>query len=83
MWVGSTLLVLGMCMTFMARHRRLWVRVTPDGDGSLVQIASAEKLDTTFERHFRTLIERIDATAPETDESRTNPTRARPRRTRS
>ena len=64
MWVGSTLLVLGMCMTFMARHRRLWVRVTPDGDGSLVQIASAEKLDTTFERHFRTLIERIDATAP-------------------
>lgn len=73
MWVGSTLLVLGMCMTFMARHRRLWVRVTPDGDGSLVQIASAEKLDTTFERHFRTLIERIDATAPETDESRDEP----------
>nr|WP_231979982.1 cytochrome c biogenesis protein ResB [Tessaracoccus coleopterorum] len=29
MWVGSTLLVLGMCMTFMARHRRVWVRVTP------------------------------------------------------
>lgn len=68
MWVGSTLLVLGMCMTFMARHRRLWVRVTPEGDGSLIQIASAEKLDTTFERHFRGLIERIDATAPTTDD---------------
>ena len=65
MWVGSTLLVLGMSMTFVARHRRLWVRTQPHGDGALVRIASAEKLDTTFERHFRTLIEDIDATAPE------------------
>ena len=39
----------------------------------MLRIASAEKLDTTFERHFRTLIERIDATAPETDESRDEP----------
>ena len=66
MWVGSALLVIGMCMTFMLRHRRLWVRVTPEGDGGArLQIASAERLDTTFERHFRNLVARIDATAPD------------------
>lgn len=64
MWVGSTLLIVGMCVTFMARHRRLWVRCSPEGTGSLVQIASAEKLDSTFERHFRGLVAQIDATAP-------------------
>ena len=66
MWVGSTLLVLGMSMTFMLRHRRLWVRITPVDGGARLQLASAEKLDTTFERHFRALVARIDATAPET-----------------
>ena len=30
----------------------------------MLRIASAEKLDTTFERHFRALVEQIDATAP-------------------
>lgn len=65
MWIGSALLVLGMCMTFMLRHRRLWVRVSPVAGGARLQVASAEKLDTTFERHFRSLVGRIDATAPD------------------
>lgn len=64
MWIGSALLVLGMTATFTFRHRRLWVRARPDGAATTVRIASAEKLDTTFERHFRSLIDTIDATAP-------------------
>ena len=64
MWIGSGLLVLGMTMTFTLRHRRLWVRAVPEGDHTTLRIASAEKLDTTFERHFRALVEQIDATAP-------------------
>ncbi|MEZ5084987.1 MAG: cytochrome c biogenesis protein ResB [Tessaracoccus sp.] len=71
MWVGSTLLVLGMYMTFTLRHRRLWVRISPVSDGARLRIASAEKLDTTFERHFRTLIAQIDETAPETFQGNT------------
>jgi cytochrome c biogenesis protein len=65
MWVGSALLIIGMSMTFMLRHRRLWVRAVADEGGSIVRIASAEKLDSTFERHFRALVEQIDATAPD------------------
>lgn len=29
MWVGSLLLVIGMCVTFMFQYRRIWVRVRP------------------------------------------------------
>ena len=67
--VNRPCFLLGMSMTFMLRHRRLWVRITPVDGGSRLQLASAEKLDTTFERHFRGLVERIDATAPENSPS--------------
>lgn len=65
MWIGSTMLVVGMSMTFSLRHRRLWVRAVPDGAHTTLKIASAEKLDSTFERHFRALVEHIDASAPD------------------
>ena len=64
MWVGSALLVAGSIMTFALRHRRIWVRVSAEGDSTRVRLASAEKLDTTFDRHFRALVARIDETAP-------------------
>lgn len=69
MWVGSTLLVLGSIMTFALRHRRLWVRVEEEGNSTLLRLASAEKLDTTFDRHFRALVARIDETAPSSQSS--------------
>lgn len=64
MWIGSCLLILGSIMTFAMRHRRIWVRVSPAGDETLVRLASAEKLDTTFERQFRSLVAQIDESAP-------------------
>lgn len=37
MWVGSTLLVVGMSITFLFPYRRLWVRVDRDEDGDTGQ----------------------------------------------
>ncbi|MDO5677604.1 MAG: cytochrome c biogenesis protein ResB [Propionibacteriaceae bacterium] len=58
-WVGSALMVFGMFMTFVLRHRRVWVRITPDGAGSRVRIGSSEKVDTLYEREFGRLVAEI------------------------
>ncbi|MHA7861164.1 cytochrome c biogenesis protein ResB [Tessaracoccus sp. Y36] len=58
-WAGSALMVFGMFLTFMLRHRRIWVRITPDGDGSCVRVASSEKVDVLFEREFTRVVSEI------------------------
>ncbi|HHT13597.1 MAG TPA: cytochrome c biogenesis protein ResB, partial [Propionibacterium sp.] len=58
-WVGSALMVFGMFLTFVLRHRRVWVRITPDGAGSRVRLGSSEKVDTLFEREFNRLAAEI------------------------
>lgn len=58
-WVGSALMVLGMFMTFVLRHRRVWVRITPDGDGTRVRLGSSEKVDALYEREFARLASEI------------------------
>ncbi|WP_040282191.1 cytochrome c biogenesis protein ResB [Tessaracoccus massiliensis] len=60
-WVytGSALMVFGMFMTFILRHRRVWVRITPDGAGSRVRLGSSEKVDTLYEREFARLTAEI------------------------
>ena len=58
-WVGSALMVLGMFVTFVLRHRRVWVRITPDGAGSRVRIGSSEKVDTLYEREFSRIVAEI------------------------
>ncbi|MCL2316279.1 MAG: cytochrome c biogenesis protein ResB [Actinomycetia bacterium] len=51
MWVGGILLVAGMTVTFMCRHRRLWVRAE---DGRLL-LASADKEDPGNRSYFTEL----------------------------
>lgn len=73
MWIGSILIVVGMAITFGARHRRIWVRVCPgelanDRDGSgriraartVVEIASVDTIDSAFERQFSSLVREVE-----------------------
>lgn len=63
-WVASELMILGMCLTFGLRHRRLWVRVHDLPEGALVRIASVEKQDYHFDRKFAEFATKVQAFSP-------------------
>ncbi|MCL1907653.1 MAG: cytochrome c biogenesis protein ResB [Propionibacteriaceae bacterium] len=52
MLIGSILLIIGMLMTFMFRHKRIWMRAE---DGKLL-FASPDKKDSGFTREFDELL---------------------------
>ncbi|SDL08044.1 cytochrome c biogenesis protein ResB [Tessaracoccus oleiagri] len=54
-WLGCTLLVVGVTVTLGLRHRRQWVRVTPTPTGSCVQIATTDRPDSIRSRNFHEL----------------------------
>ena len=55
-WVGSTLLVIGLFLVFFFPHRRMWVRIRKTSSGSEILCASTMKRDVAFEPQFRQLI---------------------------
>jgi cytochrome c biogenesis protein len=55
-WVGSTLLVLGLILVFFFPHRRVWVRVRKTSGGSEILCASTMKRDVAFEPRFHQLV---------------------------
>ena len=55
-WVGSTLLVLGLFLVFFFPHRRVWVRVRKTSGGTEILCASNMKRDVAFEPQFRQLV---------------------------
>ena len=55
-WVGSTLLVLGLFLVFFFPHRRVWVRVRKTSGGSEILCASTMKRDVAFEPQFNQLV---------------------------
>jgi len=62
-WVGSTLLVLGLLMVFFFPHRRVWVRIRKTSGGSEVLCASTMKRDLAFKPQFHQLIADIQLAA--------------------
>jgi len=74
-WMGSTLLVLGLFMVFFFPHRRVWVRIRKTSRGSEVLCASTMKRDVAFKPQFLQLVTDIQlAGAPSnpTDEAGQN-----------
>ncbi|MDR1799018.1 MAG: cytochrome c biogenesis protein ResB [Bifidobacteriaceae bacterium] len=69
MWLGSILLVAAMCVTFACRPRRYWLRITPAGTGATVRMASSDKADSAYQRHFNQLAAQISQlfAGPDTD----------------
>lgn len=52
-WAGCLLMILGFYLAFFMSHRRLWMRLTAKGGGSLVEIAGASHKDRLgFEKEF-------------------------------
>lgn len=85
MLVGSLLLLIGMSVTFVLRHRRVWVQVTSPTAAdapapTLVQIASVDTSDSTYERHFASLVadihSQVNPSAPPLTPSSERETRA-------
>ncbi|MFT3944986.1 MAG: cytochrome c biogenesis protein ResB [Ancrocorticia sp.] len=62
MWVGSTLLVVGMCITFMFPYRRMWIRVDDAAgeEAGRVRCGSVARLDTSYQRLFENIVAEID-----------------------
>ena len=55
-WTGCTLMVLGILFTFFFSHRRVWVRLTRDGEKvKLVMAGTASKNRLAFEKEFNKL----------------------------
>ena len=60
-WIGSALLVIGMCITSMFQYRRIWVRVLPmvvndtavDGESS-IRFGASSRWDASYQRLFET-----------------------------
>jgi cytochrome c biogenesis protein len=55
-WVGSTMLVLGLFLVFFFPHRRVWVRVRKATGGTEILCASTMKRDVAFEPQFHQLV---------------------------
>jgi cytochrome c biogenesis protein len=55
-WVGSTLLVLGLFLVFFFPHRRVWVRIRKTSGGSEILCASTMKRDVAFKPQFNQLV---------------------------
>jgi cytochrome c biogenesis protein len=53
-WVGCTLMVVGILIAFFMSHQRLWVRLSPSVDGrvEVVLAGSASKNRLAFEKKF-------------------------------
>lgn len=66
-WIGCALLIVGTCLTMGLPHRRQWVRVTPDGDGVRIQVATPDKPDSARRRLFDQLARSIQGATEGTE----------------
>jgi ResB-like family. len=58
-WIGSTLLVLGMCLVFFFPHRRVRAVVRSRAGGSDIGVAAIRRRDPAFSAQFDDLVEDI------------------------
>jgi cytochrome c biogenesis protein len=59
-WTGSTLLVVGVMLSAMIYHRRVWAKIVPAASGVTVYLGgTAYKGQIDFDREFQKLAERV------------------------
>jgi len=53
-WLGCTLMVVGIIMAFFLSHQRVWIRLSPSQDGrvEVVLAGSASRNRLAFDRKF-------------------------------
>jgi cytochrome c biogenesis protein len=61
-WIGSTMLVVGMTLSSFIYHRRLWAKVIPADAGVTVHLGgTTHKSQIDFQKEFKKLTDRIQA----------------------
>jgi cytochrome c biogenesis protein len=61
-WIGSTLLVVGVTLSAAIYHRRVWAKVVPGPQGVTVYVGgTAYKGQIDFDREFNRFTERLNA----------------------
>jgi cytochrome c biogenesis protein len=59
-WIGSTMIVVGITLSSFIYHRRLWAKVIPNERGVMVHLGgTTHKSQIDFNKEFRKLTERI------------------------
>lgn len=59
-WIGSTMIVVGITLSSFIYHRRLWAKVIPGESGVTVHLGgNTHKSQLDFQKEFRKLTERI------------------------
>jgi cytochrome c biogenesis protein len=59
-WIGSTMIVVGITLSSFIYHRRLWAKVIPNENGVTVHLGgTTHKSQIDFNKEFRKLTERI------------------------
>jgi len=68
-WVGSAMLVIGLCIMFYVPHRKLWVVLKPSDKGVEITLgAMTNRNKMGFENEFNELLTRFDdSLAPQTN----------------
>jgi cytochrome c biogenesis protein len=52
-WIGCIAMVVGFYLTFFMAHRRIWLRLTPEGEKTSVALAgSSHRNQAGFEKEF-------------------------------
>lgn len=68
MWIGSTLLVVGMSITFLFPYRRLWGRVDDDQDARRLRLGAVARLDYSYQRLFERLVDQVETSLNEDED---------------
>ena len=55
-WLASGLMILGVIAAFYLPHRRLWARLSPEGEGTRLRLAGASERDPGFVREFDRIV---------------------------
>ena len=59
-WIGSTMIVVGITLSSFIYHRRLWAKIVPDQAGVTVHVGgTTHKSQIDFQREFAKLTQRI------------------------
>jgi cytochrome c biogenesis protein len=59
-WIGSTMIVVGITLSSFIYHRRLWAKVIPGDHGVVVHVGgNTHKSQIDFQKEFKKLTERI------------------------
>jgi len=61
-WIGCTMLVVGMTLSSLIYHRRLWAKILPGESGVTLHLGgTTHKSQIDFQKEFKKLIEKIQA----------------------